>query len=67
METSNLGILRVLVKVGSASLIFRRVGGIYARGVRSANWALGLVHLKNKSVLNCKYCEIACGNSKMIT
>jgi hypothetical protein len=34
MKTSNPGILRVLVKVGSASLTFQRARGTPARGAR---------------------------------
>lgn len=62
MKTLNPGILRVLAKVGSTSLIFRRVGGISARRARSENWALTLLHPKNISVPNSKHCETACGN-----
>ena len=47
MKTSNPGILGVLVEVGSASLIFQRVGGISARGARYNIWplhSLGCLH-----------------------
>ena len=52
METSNPGISRVLVEVGSVSLIFPRVGGISVRRVRYATrplHSLGCLHV-NKHV-----------------
>jgi hypothetical protein len=43
MTTSNPGILGVLVKVGSASLTFRRAGGTPARGERYMATSLSLI------------------------
>ena len=54
METSNPGISRVLVEVGSVSSIFPRVKGISARRVRYATrplHALGCLHVNKVSEL----------------
>ena len=54
METLNPGILRVLVEVGSVSLIFLRVKGISARRVRYTTQplhALGCLHVNKVSEL----------------
>ena len=54
METSNPGILRVPVEVGSVSLIFPRVGGISARILRydiRPLYSLGPLHVNKVSGL----------------
>jgi hypothetical protein len=55
METSNPGISRVLVEVGSVSSIFPRVKSISARKVRYATrplHSLGCLHVNKVSELD---------------